>query len=113
MKLLAISCRQPHVLVIPFPALGHVAPLMKLATKIAEHGIDVTFVNTEFMHAKIIASMQGKAENSSSQIMLVSIPDGLDLQADEREDPHKLMTEDPQADTECSKSYARMFEELD
>ncbi|KAH9722036.1 UDP-glycosyltransferase 83A1 [Citrus sinensis] len=77
---------------------------MKLATKIAEHGIDVTFVNTEFIHAKIIASMQGKAENSSSQIMLVSIPDGLDLQADEREDPHKLMTEDPQADTECSKT---------
>ncbi|KAH9777991.1 UDP-glycosyltransferase 83A1 [Citrus sinensis] len=98
----------PTILVIPFPAQGHVAPLMKLATKIAENGIEVTFVNTEFIHAKIIASMQGKAENSSSQMMLVSIPDGLDLQADEREDPHKLMIEDPQADTECSKSYARI-----
>ncbi|KAH9777989.1 UDP-glycosyltransferase 83A1 [Citrus sinensis] len=61
----------PTILVIPFPAQGHVAPLMKLATKIAENGIEVTFVNTEFIHAKIIASMQGKAENSSSQMMLI------------------------------------------
>lgn len=82
--------RQPHVLVIPYPAQGHVAPLMKLATKIAERAIKVTVVNTEFIHKKIIASMQEKAEDSSSQIKLVTIPDGLELQAADREDPLKL-----------------------
>ncbi|KAL4633518.1 hypothetical protein ACB092_04G128400 [Castanea dentata] len=49
--------RQPHVLVIPCPAQGHVAPLMKLSHKIVDHGIKVTFVNTEFIHAKVTASM--------------------------------------------------------
>ncbi|KAJ0105426.1 hypothetical protein Patl1_18860 [Pistacia atlantica] len=54
--------REPHLLLIPYPAQGHVPPLLKLASKIAEHGIKVTFVNTEFNAAKIMATMPEKAE---------------------------------------------------
>ena len=68
--------RRPHVLVVPFPAQGHVAPLMKLAHKVSDHGIKVTFVNTEFIHAKIMASMPDK-DGKQSRIELVSVPDGL------------------------------------
>ncbi|XP_023928124.2 UDP-glycosyltransferase 83A1 [Quercus suber] len=82
--------RQPiHVLVIPFPAQGHVAPLMKLSHKIVDHGINVTFVNTEFIHAKLTASMAVKSEEKSP-IRLVSIPDGLEP-GDVRNDTPKLM----------------------
>ena len=84
--------RQPiHVLVIPFPAQGHVAPLMKLTHKIVDHGINVTFVNTEFIHAKLIASnsMAVKSEEKSP-IRLVSIPDGLEP-GDDRNNTPKLM----------------------
>ncbi|KAM3701792.1 hypothetical protein ACJW30_05G201600 [Castanea mollissima] len=80
--------RQPHVLVIPFPAQGHVAPLMKLSHKIVDHGIKVTFVNTEFIHAKVKASMVVKSEEKSP-IRLVSIPDGLEP-GDDRKDFLKL-----------------------
>ncbi|KAL4633506.1 hypothetical protein ACB092_04G127400 [Castanea dentata] len=81
--------RQPiHVLVIPFPAQGHVAPLMKLSHKIVDHGINVTFVNTEFIHAKLTASMAVKREEKSP-IRLVSIPDGLEP-GDDRNDTPKL-----------------------
>ncbi|GMY39796.1 UDP-glycosyltransferase 83A1-like [Fagus crenata] len=80
--------RQPHVLVIPFPAQGHVAPLMKLSHWIVDHGIKVTFVNTEFIHAKLTASMAVKNEDKSP-IRLVSIPDGLEP-GDDRKDFIKL-----------------------
>ncbi|KAK4568062.1 hypothetical protein RGQ29_003714 [Quercus rubra] len=82
--------RQPiHVLAIPFPAQGHVAPLMKLSHKIVDHGINVTFVNTEFIHAKLTASMAVKSEEKSP-IRLVSIPDGLEP-GDDRNDTPKLI----------------------
>ena len=80
--------RQPHVLVIPVPAQGHVAPLMKLSHWIVDHGIKVTFVNTEFIHAKLTASMPVKNEEKSP-IRLVSIPDGLEP-GDDRNDLTKL-----------------------
>ncbi|KAI3440578.1 Glycosyltransferase [Psidium guajava] len=41
-----------HVLVIPFPAQGHVTPLLQLSHCIAEYGVKVTFVNTESIHAQ-------------------------------------------------------------
>ena len=74
--------RQPHALVIPFPAQGHVAPLMKLALQIAAHGVKVTFVNTDFIHEKIMVSVPEKAEERSL-ISLVSLPCGLELMDDE------------------------------
>lgn len=76
--------KQPHVLVIPYPAQGHVTPLLKLAIKIAERGIKVTFVNAEFIGAKIMASMPEKVEEWG-MIRLVSIPDGLE-QGDDQND---------------------------
>ncbi|KAK4836200.1 hypothetical protein QYF36_019749 [Acer negundo] len=79
--------RQPHVLVIPYPAQGHVMPLMKLSMKIAEHGVKVTFVITEFIESKIMASMPEKAWWSQI-IRFVSIPDGLEGE-DDRKDAAK------------------------
>ncbi|XP_044487384.1 UDP-glycosyltransferase 83A1-like [Mangifera indica] len=80
--------KQPHVLVIPFQGQSHVAPLLKLATKIAEHGIKVTFVTTEINGAKMMASMQEKSEGWS-MIDFVSIPDGL---AEEDDRKHFIKT---------------------
>ncbi|XVF49999.1 hypothetical protein PTKIN_Ptkin04bG0060400 [Pterospermum kingtungense] len=80
--------RQPHALVIPFPAQGHVAPLMKLALHIAAHGVKVTFVNSEFRNESIMASLPKKAEEQSL-INLASIPDGLEAD-DDRTDLIKL-----------------------
>ena len=70
--------RQPHALVVPFPAQGHVAPLMKLALQIAAHGVKVSFVNTDFIHEKIMVSVPEKAEERSL-ISLVSLPCGFEL----------------------------------
>ncbi|KAH9778064.1 glucosyl transferase [Citrus sinensis] len=81
--------REPHVLVIPFPAQGHAGPLMKLSMKIAEQGIKVTIFSTEHMKGKIVALMPQEAKKSSL-ITVVSVPDGLELQEAERKDIEKV-----------------------
>ncbi|CAA3016350.1 UDP-glycosyltransferase 83A1-like [Olea europaea subsp. europaea] len=79
---MAVIGKRPHVLAVPFPAQGHVMPLMKLSQKIANCGIKVTFVNTEYVHAKVLAA---KSEDEEQRgIELTSIPDGL-MPEDDRE----------------------------
>ncbi|XP_031282574.1 UDP-glycosyltransferase 83A1-like [Pistacia vera] len=73
--------KQPHVLVIPYPAQGHVPPLLKLATKIAENGIEVTFVNTDLIAAKVMAAMPEESEGWSL-IKFVSISNGIGQEED-------------------------------
>ncbi|KAL6637887.1 hypothetical protein ACP70R_025459 [Stipagrostis hirtigluma subsp. patula] len=66
----------PHVLVLPFPAQGHVIPLMELSHCLVDHGVKVTFVNTELNHGLILGAMATKDSNLGG-IHMVSIPDGL------------------------------------
>lgn len=72
----APAAAQPHVLVLPFPAQGHVIPLMKLSRKLTEHGIAVDFVNTEFNHDQILKAMAEKGAIPDG-IRMLTIPDGL------------------------------------
>ncbi|XP_022736355.1 UDP-glycosyltransferase 83A1-like isoform X2 [Durio zibethinus] len=69
--------RKPHVLVVPLAAQGHVAPFMKLSFQIAGHGVKVTFVNSESVHERIMASVSADMKEQSL-ISLVSIPDALE-----------------------------------
>ncbi|EAY78064.1 hypothetical protein OsI_33108 [Oryza sativa Indica Group] len=87
---------RPHALVIPFPAQGHVIPLMEVAHALADRGVAVTFVNTEFNHGRVVAAMpspprrNGVTENGGSgklgmgrnRIRLVAVPDGMEPDED-------------------------------
>ncbi|XP_051137510.1 UDP-glycosyltransferase 83A1-like [Andrographis paniculata] len=68
-----------HIVAVPFPAQGHVKPLLKLCRQIVRRsrgGIKVTFVNIESIHSRIIASSSQAAEKEDDNIVLTSIPDG-------------------------------------
>ncbi|KAF8378796.1 hypothetical protein HHK36_030145 [Tetracentron sinense] len=71
----------PHALVIPLPAQGHVIPLMELSYLLAERGFRITFVNTEFIHERIMTALP-EDSTMKNQIHLVSIPDGMGLGED-------------------------------
>ncbi|ONM04642.1 UDP-glycosyltransferase 85A7 [Zea mays] len=43
--------QQPHVVMIPYPAQGHVTPMLQLAKLLHTRGFHVTFVNNEFLAA--------------------------------------------------------------
>ncbi|XP_031249154.1 UDP-glycosyltransferase 83A1-like [Pistacia vera] len=77
----------PHILAIPFPAQGHVIPLLELSLCLVKHGFRVTFVNTDHTHNRVINALP---ENSIGDgIRLVSIPDGMEP-GEDRNDLGKL-----------------------
>ncbi|KAK9116497.1 hypothetical protein Sjap_015444 [Stephania japonica] len=68
---------EPHVLVIPFPAQGHVKPLMEFSHSLVDCGFSVTFLNTEISHARIMAAISKVDNNRGGKIRFVAFPDGL------------------------------------
>ncbi|XP_044467368.1 UDP-glycosyltransferase 83A1-like [Mangifera indica] len=70
---------RPHILAVPYPAQGHVIPLLELSQYLVKHGFRVTFVNTEHTHNQIMNGLQEKScIGNENEIRLVSIPDGLE-----------------------------------
>lgn len=71
------------MLVVPYPAQGHVNALMTFSKKMVENGCNckVIFLNTDFNHKRVVSSMQGDQQQQGGDgeelIKLVSIPDGL------------------------------------
>ncbi|KAK1613121.1 hypothetical protein QYE76_036794 [Lolium multiflorum] len=65
----------PHALVIPYPAQGHVIPLLEVAHALADRGFAVTFVNTEFNHARVVAA--GAGLEDGGRVRFVAVPDGM------------------------------------
>ncbi|XP_031257638.1 UDP-glycosyltransferase 83A1-like [Pistacia vera] len=72
-----MSC--PHILAVPYPAQGHVIPLLELSQCLVKHGCRVTFVNTEHTHNRVMNDLHEKNSiGGENQIHLASIPDGLE-----------------------------------
>ncbi|KAF9624159.1 hypothetical protein IFM89_008097 [Coptis chinensis] len=78
---------QPHVLVVPYPAQGHVMPLMRLSYCLVERGVRITFVNTEDIHSRLVGALPEDGKQLD-HIHLASISDGLTPK--ERKDSAKL-----------------------
>ncbi|KAJ9173207.1 hypothetical protein P3X46_016370 [Hevea brasiliensis] len=72
---------RPHILVIPYPAQGHVIPFMELSQCLVKQGFRVTFVNTEYNHERVLNALAEK-DHLADQISLVSIPDGMEYWED-------------------------------
>ncbi|PWA52584.1 UDP-glucuronosyl/UDP-glucosyltransferase [Artemisia annua] len=67
----------PHVLVIPYPAQGHVIPAMELTQRLVKQEVKVTFINTEVNH-KLVTSNWLEKDSIGDLMQMVSIPDGLE-----------------------------------
>ncbi|KAJ6369894.1 hypothetical protein OIU76_028199 [Salix suchowensis] len=78
----------PHIVALPYPAQGHVIPLMELSQCLAKQGFKIKFGNTEYNHKRVLKAL-GKKICLGSKICLVSIPDGLEPWED-RNEPGKL-----------------------
>eukprot|EP00268_Persea_americana_P032068 TRINITY_DN313_c1_g1_i1.p1 TRINITY_DN313_c1_g1~~TRINITY_DN313_c1_g1_i1.p1 ORF type:complete len:519 (-),score=62.71 TRINITY_DN313_c1_g1_i1:649-2205(-) len=69
---------RPHAVCIPYPAQGHVTPMLKLA-KLLHHlrGFYITFVNTEFNHQRLLRSRGPDSLKGLDDFRFETIPDGL------------------------------------
>ncbi|KAK2972529.1 hypothetical protein RJ640_006595 [Escallonia rubra] len=68
---------KPHAVCIPFPAQGHINPMLKLAKLLHRKGFHITFVNTEFNHQRLLKSRGPDALRGLSSFRFETIPDGL------------------------------------
>eukprot|EP01018_Ginkgo_biloba_P036046 Gb_12036 [translate_table: standard] len=94
---MSVSAR-PHAVIVPFPEQGHINPMMQLAKRLAhEDGFLITFVNTDFNHARIMEAKKKKIKSTlqyhadETNIRLMSIPYGLEPQDSRTSDIPKLL----------------------
>ncbi|XP_058096860.1 7-deoxyloganetin glucosyltransferase-like [Magnolia sinica] len=68
---------KPHAVCIPFPAQGHINPMLKLAKLLHSRGFYITFVNTEFNHKRLLRSRGSESFSRLHEFSFETIPDGL------------------------------------
>ncbi|KAG5242439.1 UDP-glycosyltransferase [Salix suchowensis] len=66
--------RKPKIILVPYPAQGHVTPILNLASAFLSHGFEPVMVTPEFIHRRFISKIDSK-----SDISCISIPDGLEM----------------------------------
>uniref|UniRef100_A0A8R7P985 Glycosyltransferase N-terminal domain-containing protein n=1 Tax=Triticum urartu TaxID=4572 RepID=A0A8R7P985_TRIUA len=90
---MATNQKKPHAVLVPFPAQGHVTPMMKLAKVLHRKGFHITFVNTEYNQRRLVRSRGPGAVAGLPGFRFATIPDGIptsDADADATQDPPSL-----------------------
>ncbi|KAK1563854.1 hypothetical protein Q3G72_033960 [Acer saccharum] len=67
----------PHVLFLPFPVQGHIRPMMKLAELLNQAGSQVTFINTDHNHNRLMSNADlttSSFHDRSPKFLFRSIP---------------------------------------
>ncbi|KAL7262535.1 hypothetical protein ACSBR1_000823 [Camellia fascicularis] len=67
----------PHAVCMPYPAQGHINPMLKLAKLLHHKGFHITFVNTEFNHRRLLKSQGPHSLSGTASFRFETIPDGL------------------------------------
>ncbi|XP_044446295.1 UDP-glycosyltransferase 85A1-like, partial [Triticum aestivum] len=68
---------KPHVLLIPYPAQGHVNPLLRLAKALHMRSFHITFLHTEHNYRRLLRSHGPGAVEEVPGFRFETIPDGL------------------------------------
>ncbi|PRQ20707.1 putative 7-deoxyloganetin glucosyltransferase [Rosa chinensis] len=68
---------KPHAVCVPYPAQGHINPMLKLAKLLHHKGFHITFVNTEYNHKRLLNSRGPNALDGLPSFQFKTIPDGL------------------------------------
>ncbi|XP_062107037.1 UDP-glycosyltransferase 82A1 [Humulus lupulus] len=68
------------IVFVPYPAQGHVTPMLKLATAFLklDQGLRPVFVTPRFIHDQIISRQRFTNDHQTNSIEFVPIPDGID-----------------------------------
>ncbi|CAO2834349.1 unnamed protein product [Amaranthus hypochondriacus] len=83
--------QKPHAVCIPYPAQGHINPMLKLAKILHAKGFHITFVNTEYNHNRLRRARGDEAVADKPSFRFETITDGMPpCDADSTQDIAKL-----------------------
>ncbi|XP_076920561.1 UDP-glycosyltransferase 85C2-like [Bidens hawaiensis] len=68
---------KPHVVFIPFPDQSHIKAMLKLAQLLHHKGLEITFVNTDFIHERFLESAGPHCLDGAPGFRFETIPDGV------------------------------------
>jgi hypothetical protein len=71
------AAQRPHAVCLPYPAQGHITPMLNVAKLLHARGFDVTFVNTEYNQARLVRTRGAAAVAGVPGFRFATIPDGL------------------------------------
>lgn len=71
------SLEKPHAVCIPYPAQGHINPMLKLAKLLHFRGFRITFINSEFNHKRWLRAQGPNSLHGLPSFQFETIPDGL------------------------------------
>ncbi|CAL5032969.1 unnamed protein product [Urochloa decumbens] len=101
----------PHAVMIPYPAQGHVTPMLQLAKLLHARGFHVTFVNNEFNHRRHLRARGPHALDGAPRFRFAAIGDGLpSSEADATQDVPSLCHSTM---TTCLPRFKRLLASLD
>ncbi|KAJ8439300.1 hypothetical protein Cgig2_006436 [Carnegiea gigantea] len=80
------EAQKPHAVCVPYPAQGHINPILKLAKILHSRGFHITFVNTELNHRALLRSGGPTALDGLPSFRFETIPDGLHTNNDDQLD---------------------------
>ncbi|GAV63591.1 UDPGT domain-containing protein [Cephalotus follicularis] len=69
--------KKPHAVCVPFPAQGHINPMLQLTKLLYHKGFHFTFVNTEYNHKRLLKSRSLDSFDGLPSFRFETIPDGL------------------------------------
>ncbi|XP_074263058.1 7-deoxyloganetin glucosyltransferase-like [Silene latifolia] len=69
--------QKPHAVCVPYPAQGHITPMLKLAKILHSKGFHITFVNNEYNRNRFLRSFGPNALDGLPSFQFEAIPDGL------------------------------------
>ncbi|CAM8906951.1 unnamed protein product [Rhodiola kirilowii] len=71
-----LNKQKPHAVCIPYPAQGHINPMLMMAKLLHHEGFHITFVNNIYNHNRLLKSNNGAA-SLLPDFLFEKIPDGL------------------------------------
>lgn len=69
---------KPKAILVPYPAQGHVTPIITLATQLLSHGLQPVVVTPDFIHRRILPQSDPSSDSDGDdgrRIIFISIPD--------------------------------------
>ncbi|KAK4752174.1 hypothetical protein SAY87_020972 [Trapa incisa] len=104
---------KPHAVCFPFPAQGHINPMLTVAKLLHHRGFHITFVHTEFNYRRLLAqpASPSSLQDLPAGFRVETISDGLPLSA-LRSSPRDLIALGDSIDRNCPSAFRALLSRL-